>query len=593
MRNPTLLTMEGIEAVKGLMNVSMGKEKADLSIINANVLNVYTGEILEGHSISVKGDWIAYTGNEPDGTIGEDTRVIDAGGKVIIPGFIDGHTHLADCFYHPSEFLGFVMARGTTTIITETIEPFPIMGYEGIMDFLAALREQPIKIFATIPAMVSTSRGLKPPSQEEMKRLLSREDILGLGESYWQAVIREPDRFLPNFFETLMFGKRLEGHSAGAKEKKLMAYVVPGITSCHEPINAEEALERLRLGLYVMVREGSIRRDLKSISKIMVSGMDTRRIILVSDGIGPKDILKLGYMENIVQTAIDLGIDPVNAIRMVTLNVAEYFHLDGITGGIAPGKHADMLILPDIETMRAEYVLSRGKIIAREGDLLIPPKKYTFSDRSLHSVSFRRELTPSDFAINLKRKVSHIRVRIIEQATDLVTREFRASVPVTRGEIRANVEEDILKVAAIDRAISPGKMFVGLIRGFRLTGGALACSSAWDTSDIIVIGADDEDMAHAVNHIYSLQGGALVCLKGEILNEIPLPIFGLMSDLSMEDLVRKYNEMTETIKALGVPFTDPLRTLITLTGAAIPFLRICEEGLVDIKNGKTVDFIVS
>lgn len=180
---------------------------------------------------------------------------------------------------------------------------------------------------------------------------------------------------------------------------------------------------------------------------------------------------------------------------------------------------------------------------------------------------------------------------MIDQVTDLVTKEYIASVPVTGGRIGSDVTRDLLKVAAIDRANAPGRMFVGLIRGFRLTGGAIASSSAWDTSDIIVIGANDEDMALAVNRIHSMQGGAVVSCQGKILKEIPLPIFGLMSDLPMEDLTRKLMDVRNAIKTLGAPFADPLRTLITLTGAAIPFIRICEEGLVDIKTGKKRNLI--
>ena len=586
-----LLSIEGTDRAEELINVTLGREKADLAIINATILNVYTGELLENHSVAIKGEWIAYVGDDPGDSIGPQTNIIDAKGKTIIPGLIDGHTHLVWLFT-ASEFLRYAMVGGTTTIITETMEAFPVTGYEGVVDFLASLSDQPIKIFANAPAMVSISKKARGISKETLRKLLARDDILGLGESYWQVVIQEPDEFLPIFEETLRFGKRLEGHSAGAKGKKLMAYIAPGISSCHEPINAEEVLERLRLGMHVMVREGSIRRDLAPISRIKDAGVDLRRLILVTDGMEPGDLLEKGYMEFVVQKAIDCGFDPVNAIQMATINVAEYFFLDGIIGGIAPGKYADMLIIPDPGVIKAEYVISKGKIIAREGNLLVSPRKHVFSRESLNSIHLLRELEPSDFSIPVKKTSSHVNVRVIDQVTDLVTKELIVSVPVIDGEIRSDVSMDVAKVAAIDRGYFPGKIFVGLIRGLHLSTGAIACSASWDTSDIIVVGENDKDMAGAVNRIYALQGGAVAYARGKILAEIPLPVFGIISDMPMEMLSKRMEKIKRVIKDLGFPFDDPLLTLITLTGAAIPFLRICEEGLVNLKDGKTLGLIV-
>jgi adenine deaminase len=587
-----VLSLVGMDSAKSLTRVTLGEEKADLALINATVVNVYTGELLEHQSVTVKGEWIAYVGDDPEGTIGPRTEILDAKGKTVIPGFIDGHAHLA-WLLTVSEFLQCAMIGGTTTIITETMEPFAIMGYEGVVDFLNSVKEQPIKIFATAPSMVSISKRARGISKESVTKLLLRDDIVGLGESYWQAVTQAPDEFLPRFRETLELGKRLEGHSAGAKGRKLMAYTALGVSSCHEPINADEVLERLRLGLHVMVREGSIRRDLASISKIKDARVDLRRVILVTDGIAPGDLLRKGYMEFVVQKAVDCGFDAVRAIQMATVNVAEYFFLGGIVGGIAPGKYADMLIIPDPKTIKAECVISKGKIIAREGNLLVSPRRHVFSPASLNSVHFQGRLRPSDFSIPFKKDSSLVNVRLIDQVTDLVTKEFITSVPVSDGEVRSDVGRDILKVAAIDRRHFPGKTFVGLIRGFRLSTGAFACSAAWDTSDIIVVGENDEDIAGAVNRIYALRGGAVAYAKGKVLAEVPLPIFGIIADITAVTLSERMEEIKRAIRGLGFPFDNPLLTLVTLTSAAIPFLRICEEGLVNLKDGKTLDLVVS
>ena len=366
-----ILKPKTVEQTSQLIKVALGQEKADLAVINAKVVNVYTAELLEDQSITVKDKWIAYVGQNAQDAIGPQTEVIDADGRTVIPGLIDGHTHIAWMFT-PAEFLRYAMAGGTTTVVTETIEPYPVCGYAGVVDFLESLKDQPIKILATAPAMVSISSAARGITREDLAMLLKRDDIIGLGESYWQAILQYPEDILPQYEQTLLAGKTLEGHSAGASDKKLAAYVAGGISSCHEPINAEQVLERLRLGLHILVREGSIRRDLEEISKIKDLGIDLRRLILSTDGIEPRDLIEKGYMEYVLQKAIDYGFDPIAAIQMSTLNVAEHFSLDTLIGGIAPGRFADLVMIPDIKTIKAQLVISNGKVIAQNGKPTAP-----------------------------------------------------------------------------------------------------------------------------------------------------------------------------------------------------------------------------
>jgi adenine deaminase len=576
---------------KALMKVALGQEKADLAVVNARLANVYTGEILDDCAISTKGRWIAYVGRNPDDTIGPKTEVIDAGGQAVIPGLIDGHTHLA-ALCKVDEFLKHAVKGGTTTIVTETLEVFLVAGYAGLVDLLESFKNQPIKIWATAPVTISISKAAQGISKENLQKLLERDDIIGLGESYWQAVLQEPDWLLALFEQTQRAGKTLEGHSAGASEKKLAAYIANGISSCHEPINADQVLERLRLGLHVMIREGAVRKDLAEIAKIKDHGIDSRRLILVSDSISPADLMANGYMEAIVQKAIDCGFEPINAIQMATLNVAEHFSLDHLIGGIAPGRLADFVIIPDIATIAAQVVVSNGRVIAQNGNLLAAPRSHSFSTDSLNTVKLPRQLTPSDFVIRAPENVENIKVRVMNMVTDLVTAEIEERLPVRDGQIAVDLNKDIVKIAAIDRTHTPGRLFAGLIKGFGLKAGAFACSTAWDTSDIIVAGTVDSDMATAVNRIRSLQGGAVVCKDGKILAELPLPLFGIISDLKMKDLVQQFENVIRAAHKQGIPFPDPVLSLVTLTGSAIPYLRICEEGLVNLKSGKNVSLFV-
>ncbi len=592
MTNQNTFPVKTTDVMQTLMRVALGEEPADLAVLNADLVNVYTGEIQKNMGVAVKGPWIARVAAEVGDTVGPATRVIDASGRTLVPGLIDGHTHLA-WVYTAAAFIPFAAGAGVTTVVTETIEPFPVAGIAGVQDFLDSFQNQPIRILATAPAMVSISSTARGISPDDVDRLMQRTNILGLGESYWQEVLQEPETYLPALQQTHRWGKVIEGHTAGASEKKLAAYVAAGVTSCHEPIDAEQVLARLRLGVHVMAREGSIRRDLEAISRIRRSGVDLRRMILASDGISPQDLVQGKYMDFVVRKAVACGFTPIEAVQMASLNVAEHFRLDGILGGLAPGRLADMVLVPDLAEFRPETVVCNGEIIWESGRLVKAPRPHAFSAESLNTVRLPRRLAASDFSIRSRSKAASARVRIIEMVTDLVTAERHLDLPISNGELKPGASDGLCKIAAVDRAHSPGKLFTGLIKGFGLTRGAVACSAAWDTSDIVVVGAAEADMACAVNRITDLQGGAVLCENGRVLAEIAMPIFGIASDLPVATLAAQLEELKSALQHLGVAFPDPLLSLITLTGAAIPYLRICEEGLVNLKDGRTLGIFVS
>ncbi len=574
-----------------LTQVSMGRIPADMVVVNGSVVNVYTKEVMEACAVTICADRIARVGPEADHTIGPNTHVIDASGKVVIPGLIEGHTHLAGLFT-AAEFISHAMTGGTTSIITETLEPARVAGVAGVIDFLESYKEQPIKIWATASPLVSISRSVSAIDMDDLKTLLARDDILGLGETYWQAIIQDPECYLPILHETLKAGKLLEGHSAGASFDKLSAYAACGVTSCHEPITAEEVIERLRMGFYVMVREGSIRRDLADIARIKDAAIDLRRVILSTDGITPKDLIEKGYMDYLLQKAIDCGFNPLDAIQMTTLNVAEHFRLDHLIGGIAPGRQADLLILPDIHTICPTTVISNGQVIAQDGEPTVSPRKHEFSPESMSTIHINSDKTADDFAIRTDIQTNTVQACVINIVSDLVTQISYEGMKVNDGLVVPDLKRDIIKVSAVDRTSQHGKQFTGLISGFHLKSGAMACSAAWDSTTIIVVGATDDDMALCVNRIRALNGGAVVCNKGKVIAELALPIFGLMSALPMQALADKTDTINRVLNDMGVPFRDPILTLNTLTGAAIPFVRICEEGLVGLKDGRRLDLIV-
>ncbi len=580
--------------IQSLVNVALGEEKADLVIRGGDVVNVYTGEILRGWSVATKEQWIAFVGEDAAHTIGPETRVIEASGKTVIPGLIDGHAHVMHTHATLDEFLKYVIRSGTTTIITETLDFCFALGYEGIVDFLDSVQNQPIKIFATAPSTLANGQpdytGVITPAQ--FRRLLDREDILGLGESNWVRVTRGDNRLLKLFAEALSRGKRLEGHSAGAKGNKLAAFAASGNSSCHEAITAEEALERLRLGMHVMIREGDVRTDLEAIAPIKDRGIDFRRLVLTTDGIGARHLLDQGYLDAAVRKAIALGFPPVAAVQMVTLNVAEHFGIDTIVGGIAPGKYADMVVTPDLKTLTPQYVISNGRIVASEGKLLIRPLRHTYPPAARKTVRLPRKFTARDFIIRVKDSSEAVTARVIDLGNGIANKEAHVTMPLLQGEIKIDTDRDILKVAAIDRIMNSAKMFVGLIRGFGLKRGAFAATAAWDVANIVVVGASERDMAGAVNRIRELQGGAVVYADGKVIVELPMPIAGQTSELRMEAIAERMASIQKELERLGCKLPYAHLMLNTLTTTIVPALRLSTDGLLGIKEGELLDLLV-
>jgi adenine deaminase len=577
---------------QGLIKVALGEAEADLAVINGSVVNVYTGEVEEA-SVLIKGERIAYVGNDAAKSIGSKTKVIDAAGRTLIPGLIDGHTHV-DVLYTINELLRFAVQGGTTTIITESCTIATALGYEGIIQFLNSARRQPVKIFVTAPPMVTISPVTEANAigVKELRRLFRYKEIIGLGEPYWADVVGGNQRVLDLIAETIKLGGKVDGHSAGASGKKLQAYISSGVSSCHEPTNAEEVLERLKLGLFILVREGEVRRELEAVAPIKDSGIALNRLAISTDGIGPGQLVSDGYMEFLVQKAIDLGFDPVLAVQMATINVAQHFALDDVIGGIAPGRYADIVIVPDLETIKAEYVISNGRVVSQNGQVLIHPRKHRYPQSLGNSIRLPSDFSAEAFAIPMEGGRKEAKVRLMEQVTDLLVREEFIDMPVSNGQLKADVSKDILKVAAIERSFGTGKSFVGLIRGIGLRKGAIATSSVWDCGDIMAIGADEADMARAVNRIKELGGGMVVCAGGKITAEIALPVAGEISTEPMEAIAAKLERIQRAAEGLGVKSSDIRLTISVLPTPAIPFLRICESGLFNLRENRFVELIV-
>ncbi len=582
-----------LQEIKALINTAQGIEKADIALTGGNLVNVYTAEIQENISVAIKGKRVAYTGKNIEPLTGPKTLVIDVRNKIISPGFIDGHHHIMS-YSTVESFLRASIPSGTTTVITETMEMNFCAGYEGALEFIKSAEDQPVKIFPTVSPMVSISAGARSRvfDPELFRKLLRRNDIIGLGETYWNPVIRGEESLLQLFDWTHKGGKKCEGHTAGAKDGKLQAYVAAGNFSDHEPINVEETLERLRLGIHVMIREGNNRQDLAEIARILKHGIDLSRLSFCSDGIHPSDILEHGYIEASVQKAIDAGFDPVSAFRMGSLNAAHHFGLDDFIGGVAPGKLADIVVLPDLKHIKPEMVISNGRIIARNGKALVAPRPYKYPAWFKHLYSMSRPVRAEDLELKIDSNRKRVRVRVINYITTLVTKEDIVELPVSGGQLLPQPEKDLLKVSIIDGKDGPEKRFTGLVTGYGLKRGALASGSCWDIFGIVVVGSRDDDMVVAANRLVELQGGAVLVENGKIVTEFALPVGTTVSEDPPLVLGERIEKLQKELEARGVKWPDGFLTLNTISTPAIPHFRMSEEGLYSIRDARLVPLVV-
>jgi adenine deaminase len=450
---------------------------------------------------------------------------------------------------------------------------------------LDVLGAQPIHAYATAPviAYLTTDDGTGAPaiSEAELAALLESPGVVGLGEVYWHRLLADPKRLLPLFERARVLGKTVEGHSAGARDAKLTAFVAAGVGSCHEPITVEEARELLRLGMCVLIREGSVRRDLEAVAGILGEGVSLRRAALASDGVWPPDLLASGYMDGIVQRAIDLGFPPITAYQMASLTVAEHFRLDAELGAIAPGRFADFLVLPDLRTVRPEIVVARGRVAARDGRCLLALAPAVLP-AGLYAGPRVGPIEPATFRLPAAGPVA--RVRVIRTAGQILTWEDEAELPVRDGAVTTDPGRDCLLAAALSRC-GTGLRALGIVRGFGLRDGALASTVSFDSADLVAVGVSPVALTAAVRRVVELGGGVAVADgAGAVRAELGFPVGGFASPAPLAEVARGLTAFGDAARALGCPFANPLLPLATLTFQAIPALRLTARGLLHVKS---------
>jgi len=572
------------------IRIALGEEKADLVILNGALVNVYTGEIQRNCSVAVAGQRICAVGEDLSRLIGADTLVIDTRGTYITPGFIDPHTHL-DSIFQCAEYARYAVPRGNTTAITESSMIANAEGLRGVTWFIEDSQELPLRIYILAPSLIppfpalETSAGF---SFADFQTVITHDRCLGLGESYWPLVVEEDERAMARYALAHALGKTREGHAAGARGEKLVAYAAAGTTSCHEATSAEEALARLRLGMWVMVREGSIRQELKAIAEIKDRQIDLRRMMLCTDLADPEMLIPLGCMDELVRRAIAYGFDPVVAVQMVTINPAQYYGLRDV-GGIAPGMIADLLLLDDLKQVKVKTVIKDGAVVAEAGHLVAELPRHRYPEAAYHTVALEG-VTEADF--HIPATTDFAVVRAVAVINETITQERQCKLPARQGNLMSDPGSDVIKMAHINKRDQRPRPALGFVHGLGIREGAVATSLIWDTCNILVVGATEPEMAFAVNRLLEHQGGFIVVKGDQVLAEYPLPVCGIISDLPLEEIARQMKEVQAGCRQLGCTIPRPFITLQTLPFTGLPYLRLTDKGLVDIRKRAFVDLVV-
>ncbi len=584
---------DSLENRRALIEVALGKREADLYIRNGSLVNVYSGEILEQHDIAICGRRIAYVG-PPTANLNLGAEVIDAGGAYLLPGYIDPHAHV-DFFANPLSLTPHLLAHGTTSLMGDPHEAVGALGLEGLEMLVEMTRGLPLKFYFSVPVATPPFPRLEGEpilSHREIELCLVKPETRAISEiTSWVRLISCDADLLSKLELAQRYERRIEGHTTGASYQKLDALTSAGLTSCHEAINAREAKQRLRLGLHVMLRHGSIRRDLEALLELVVgeTAVDTRRVMLTPDWMDPPAILEHGYLDSLLTIAVEHGVPPLTAVQMATLNPATYLGLDMEIGGIAPGRIADILLVDELNHPTPKLVIADGRIVARDGHTIVdvppvPPKALQIAWLP------HRRLPPTfdvtDFHVQARASVPELSVPTIAIVDKTITQRHDVTLPVHDGYLELPPSQDVLRIALLNTDL-PGFM-VGFMTGFGAKVGGLASSLAHEPHRPLVVGCQEEDMVLALQRMRELSGGIVLVQGGKVLAEIPLPIGGLMSMDPLEDLTVQMRSMDQTLRHMGCPLENPIFTVGFLTFSALPWLRLTPRGLWDVKEERII-----
>ncbi len=577
-----------------LIDVALGGKKADTIVRGGSLVDVMTGRILESCDVALFGSRIASVGVS-DVLAKRNTLVIDAEGLYILPGLIDGHIHIESSMLRPIEFCRAVLPFGTTSVVIDPHEIANVLGLEGVCYMLNETENLPLKFFIQIPSCVPAAPSLETSGakldEKDIAEALCWRRVVGLAEVMnYPGVLAKDTKMMAEIRTTLESGGIVEGHAPGLNLRELNAYTSLGIKGDHESTSGEEALEKLRLGMTLEIREGSSTKNLKSIiGSLLDYGADLRHCILVTDDKHADDLLLEGHMNHLLRRAIEEGVDPIRAVQMATINVAEHFHLESEIGAISPGKLADLVLIEDLENPTPSYVFSNGTLVAKDGNLVYRMPSFQCPETVKKSIHLRSPVLPSNLRITPPEDSPFVDVLVIGvKEGESRTERLVEQLEVKNGSVALDIERDILKVSVVERHKATGNIGLGFVKGFGIKKGAIGSSVGHDSHNITVVGTSDNDMAYAVSSISDMGGGIIVVESQRTVANLPLPIAGLMSTKQAGEAAEELRKVREATRTLGAKLGFPFMVLSFLPLAVIPRLRITDKGLVDVDQFKIV-----
>ncbi|MBC1356357.1 adenine deaminase [Listeria welshimeri] len=567
--------MENLKQLQERVAVSDGREKADLVIKNGRIVNVFSGEIMEG-DIAIKNGYIAGIGD-----FSEAEQIMDAAGEFIVPGFIDAHVHVESAMVTPAEFARVLLPNGVTTIVTDPHEIANVAGEKGIEFMLEDAKGAPLDMFVMLPSSVPATEGEHNGETLHAKKLhplYKHEKVIGLAEVMdFPSVAKGSSDILTKIIDAKKEGGRIDGHGAGLTSADLNNYLAVGIRTDHESTNAKEAVDRLRAGMFVMLREGTVGRDLlQTISA--VSEKNSHRFCFCTDDKLINDLITEGSINYNIRLAIENNIDPITAIQMATINAANCHNLPYL-GAVAAGYQADIVFLKDLQTIEISKVLKNGQVVVENGARNEAAFEKQHSETFI-SPKIQHHLSKQDLELPLTNDTCYV---IGMKQNNLFTEKLMEQVNVENGKFVPSIEKDLLKMAVVERHHNTGCVGVGIVKGFGLKEGAIATTVAHDSHNIVAVGVSDEAMEKAINYVTEVGGGiAVVDGTGKVLHDLALPVAGLLSNKPYEEVERDLAGLLKAFNQISnAKGFDPFLTLSFLTLPVIPELKLTDQGLFD------------